>query len=194
MNFLAHLYLSGDSHKIMVGNFIGDFVKGRVPAEKFEEEILKVIELHRAIDAFTDSHPIVLKSKVRLRNNYRHYAPVIVDVFYDHFLARFWNDYHSLSLDAYASHAYAVLKSFDSILPDEVKKLLPYMINGNWLVNYATTEGIRRTLAGMSKRSKFDPKMDESIDNLQANYDSFREEFVTFFPALKTFCENYLHE
>lgn len=192
MNFLAHLYLSGDNQKIMVGNFIGDFVKGKTPAGKFEDEILKGIELHRGIDAFTDSHPVVLESKVRLRGTYRHYAPVIVDVFYDHFLARFWNDYHPLPLEQYAAYAYSVLKNFEAVVPEEVQRLLPYMISGNWLVNYANTEGIRRALAGMSKRSKFDPKMDESIDDLQANYEDFKKEFVAFFPELKKYSDAYL--
>lgn len=83
MNFLAHLYLSGDDSEIMVGNFIGDFVKGRNLNERFEERIVKGIELHRSIDAFTDSHPVVTLSKNRLRDKYRHYSPVIVDMFYD---------------------------------------------------------------------------------------------------------------
>jgi len=194
MNFLAHLYLSGDNQKIMVGNFIGDFVKGRNPIEKFEAEILKGIELHRAIDAFTDSHAIVKKSKVRLREKYRHYAPVIVDVFYDHFLAKYWPDHHTMPLAQYAGHAYAILKSFGTVLPEEVKTMLPYMISGNWLVNYGDTEGIRRTLAGMSKRSKFDPKMDESIDDLLENYEDFKNEFDSFFPELKNYCETFLKQ
>lgn len=192
MNFLAHLYLSGDNPKTMVGNFIGDFVKGKHLADKFEPEIVNGIELHRAIDSFTDSHPIVLKSKMRLRGTYRHYAPVIVDVFYDHFLAKLWDDYYpALSLERYARHAYTTLENFHAILPQAVRELLPYMVSGNWLVNYASTEGIRRTLAGMSRRSRFDPKMDESIDDLQGHYEEFRSEFVAFFPELEKFAINY---
>src|SRR5690606_17104395 len=102
MNFLAHVYLSGDNPKIMVGNFIGDFVKGGRLSERFEKDIARGIELHRAIDDFTDSHAVVLKSKERLRPKYRHYSPVIVDMFYDHILARHWNDYHPQSLPAFA--------------------------------------------------------------------------------------------
>ena len=90
MNFLAHIYLSGDDPNIQLGNFIGDFVKGRNLVEQFGHEIAKGIELHRAIDEFTDKHPIVKLSKVRLREKYRHYAPVIVDIFYDHYLAKNW--------------------------------------------------------------------------------------------------------
>ena len=94
MNFLAHIYLSGTNPKTMVGNFIGDFVKGRNVLEQFEADIAKGIELHRSIDEFTDHHPVVQISKMRLRPKYRHYAAVIVDIFYDHLLSRFWSNYH----------------------------------------------------------------------------------------------------
>src|SRR6188768_77560 len=102
MNFLAHLYLSGNDNKIMVGNFIADFVKGRVALNQFEPAIIRGIELHRAIDEYTDNHPVVTISKNRLRPTYRHYSGVIVDVFYDHFLARNWNTYHSDLLPDFA--------------------------------------------------------------------------------------------
>src|SRR5277367_1527199 len=98
MNFLAHLYLSGDNPKIKTGNFIGDFVKGKNLADRFEKDIAKGIVLHREIDWFTDRHPVVKQSKDRLREKYRHYSGVIVDVFYDHFLARNWINYSSKSL------------------------------------------------------------------------------------------------
>ena len=97
MNFLAHLYLSGNDPLVRLGNFIGDFVKGRDLADRYEPAIVKGIELHRAIDEFTDQHAIVKQSKMRLRPKYRHYAPVIVDIFYDHFLAAGW-DNHSEQL------------------------------------------------------------------------------------------------
>lgn len=185
MNFLAHLYLSGNNPKIMTGNFIGDFVKGRHLYEQFENEIVRGIEIHRAIDLFTDTHPIVSISKQRLRPAYRHYSPVIVDVFYDHFLAANWTTYHDQTLIAFAKHAYNTIESFDNILPTTVKHMLPYMIRGNWLVNYAQVEGIHRALTGMSRRTKYDSKMDESVNDLREHYDAFKKEFEDFFPLLK---------
>ena len=193
MNFLAHLYLSGTHQKVMVGNFIGDFVKGRNALETFEPEIVKGIELHRGIDEFTDSHPIVTESKNRLRPKYRHYSGVIVDVFYDHFLAKNWNQYHSEILPDYADYAYETIQSFDAILPKEVKYMLPYMIKGNWLVNYSKLEGINRTLSGMSHRTPYESKMEEATIDLEKNYEAFKKEFDNFFPTLKTFSENFLH-
>ena len=138
MNFLAHIYLSGTNPKTMVGNFIGDFVKGRNLLDQFEAEIALGIELHRSIDEFTDHHPVVLKSKVRLRPKYRHYAAVIVDVFYDHFLSKYWNNYHTEPLTDFSMGVYKTLRDHWSVLPESVKGMLPYMMKDNWLLNYGT--------------------------------------------------------
>jgi acyl carrier protein phosphodiesterase len=190
MNFLAHIYLSGDNEKLMVGNFIADFVKGRAALEKFESEIIKGIDLHRAIDEYTDSHPIVLKSKVRLRPKYRHYSGVIVDVFYDHFLSKFWKSYHSKPLADFAEQTYSTIQRYSNVIPTEVNRMLPYMVRGNWLVNYAKTEGIHRALSGMSSRTPYESKMDEAVSDLINYYDEFKKEFEEFFPELKSFVQS----
>jgi acyl carrier protein phosphodiesterase len=192
MNFLAHIILSGDQPRVMVGNFIGDFVKGRNLAERFEPAIVTGIELHRGIDEFTDDHPVVMESKTRLRAKYRHYAPVIVDVFYDHYLAKEWSSYHPTPLETFAQQSYATLESFQAILPEDVNRMLPYMMHGNWLLNYAKIEGIQRTLTGMSRRTKFDSKMDESVNELREHYDAFQKEFERFFPQLQKFAADFL--
>jgi acyl carrier protein phosphodiesterase len=194
MNFLAHLYLSGDNVELMVGNFIGDFVKGRNALETFEREIATGIELHRAIDVFTDTHAVVTQSKQRLRPKYRHYSGVIVDVFYDHFLAKNWNVYHNEPLPDFAAKAYTIIKGYDAILPASVKHMLPYMINGNWLVNYANIEGIRQALSGMSRRTPYDSKMDEAAADLSRYYSEFKEEFDSFFPVLASYCHAKIKE
>jgi acyl carrier protein phosphodiesterase len=194
MNFLAHIYLSGDNPKIMVGNFIGDFVKGRNLTEQFESEIAKGIELHREIDLFTDTHPIVRESKKRLQPKYRHYAPVIVDVFYDYFLGKYWSDYHPHPLVDFAARSYETLLGFNSTLPAEVQRMLPYMMKGNWLLNYSRLEGIEQALTGMSRRTRFDSKMNESIVDLKEHHDDFKKEFDAFFPELKLHSENFIRQ
>ncbi|HCR54256.1 MAG TPA: DUF479 domain-containing protein [Cytophagales bacterium] len=192
MNFLAHVYLSGNDPQLMIGNFIGDFVKGRNLNDRYNADIVKGIELHRAIDEFTDQHEVVLNSKVRLRPKYRHYSGVIVDMYYDHFLAKNWNDFHDISLQSFASQFYALLKENESILPKEVLYMMPYMIKGNWFVNYAQKDGIHRALTGMSRRTSFDSKMDEAIEDLSKHYTLFENEFLDFFPSLKTFSNDWI--
>jgi acyl carrier protein phosphodiesterase len=183
MNFLAHLYLSGSSNKILVGNFIADFVKGK-QIELFEDEIVKGILLHRQIDAFTDSHPIVSQSKLRLREKYRHYSGVLVDIFYDHYLAKNWHKHSELLLHDFARISYETIIKHNDILPPKVIYMLPFMIKNNWLVNYANLEGIERVLQGMSRRTSFVSNMEFAVNDLKEHYQQFEEEFNLFFPEL----------
>lgn len=192
MNFLAHLYLSGTDREVMVGNFIGDFVKGKDLDSRYGVGIARGVRLHREIDFFTDRHPIVKQSKDRLRPKYRHYSAVIVDVFYDHFLAKNWDAYSSEFLPDYTDSCYSVILSYDSVLPEEVKYMMNFMVKQNWLVNYARIEGIHRALTGMSRRSKFDSKMEEASIDLKRDYELYENEFAEFFPSLMNYCSNWL--
>jgi acyl carrier protein phosphodiesterase len=188
MNFLAHIYLSGDNPRVMVGNFIGDFVKGRNLLQQFDEEVAFGVELHRSIDYYTDHHPVVKESKNRLWPIYRHYSAVLVDVFYDHFLSRGWRQFSATPLDEYATNTYATLKSFELLLPSDVRQLLPYMTRQNWLVNYGNFDGLQQTLNGMARRSRHESKMEQSITELELHYDAFKLQFEQFFPDLILHC------
>jgi acyl carrier protein phosphodiesterase len=194
MNFLAHAYLSGDNEKILLGNFMGDFIKGKQALSKFDPEIIRGVELHRAIDDFTDNHPVVDESKNRLRATYRHYAGVIVDVFYDHFLATQWPTFHHQTLETFASNTYSTVGKFSTILPAGLKRMLPYMVNGNWLVGYTQIEGIHRALSGMASRTPYVSKMEHASEDLRKHYDQFNAEFQDFFPQLEAFSENWLND
>lgn len=186
MNFLAHLYLSGQSEARMVGNFMGDFVKG-AQVEQLPADIAGGVRLHRAIDHFTDTHAVVAQSKDKLREKYRHYSGVIVDMYYDHFLARLWEQYHLVSLDAFAAQAYTSLRAHWAFLPERARYMLPYMEKQNWLSAYAHPEGIDRALTGMSHRTRFDSGMQEAVQDLLAHYEAFEAEFQAFFPDLMAF-------
>lgn len=194
MNFLAHLYLSANHEEIMIGNFIGDFVRGRTMYEQYPYHIALGIELHREIDDFTDNHPVVLESKIRLRPKYRHYAPVIVDMFYDHFLAKYWSRFHTQPLNSFAQHAYQVLTKYEHQVPERVQQLVPYMIEGNWLLNYSRTEGIHRALSGMARRSPYNSKMNEAVEDLEKYHAEFEAEFSAFFPELKLMSDNFIRD
>ncbi|MEQ9403137.1 MAG: ACP phosphodiesterase [Cyclobacteriaceae bacterium] len=191
MNFLAHLFLSGDNEKIQVGNFIGDFVKGN-KFEKYHHDIQLGIRLHREIDSFTDSHPVVMQSKMRLRAKFRHYSPVIVDVFYDHFLAKNWSNFDSSDLKNFTLNFYEMISGYSSIIPDAVNNMLVFMKDKNWLYNYQSLEGIDRALTGMSRRTKFDSNMEVAIESLKENYNEFEDEFRLFFPELQHHTQSFL--
>ncbi len=168
----------------MVGNFIGDFVKGN-QFEDYSPDIQSGIKLHRDIDRFTDSHLIVRKSKKRLRDKFHHYAPVIVDIFYDHFLAKNWSKFSAINLKEYTENFYKMIDKYQDLIPQEVNHMLVYMREKNWLYNYQFIEGIDRSLKGMSRRTKFDSKMGEASNSLRTDYAAFEKDFFDFFPHLQ---------
>lgn len=192
MNYLAHLYLSFDNEPVMVGNYIADAVKGRQIRE-FPEGIRKGIELHRKIDTFTDEHPVVERSKSRIRHRYRKYAGVLVDMYYDHFLAANWSAYSSRSLIEFTRHTYRKLFRHYIILPARMKRILPMMAAGNWLAAYADPKNIGLALQGMSHRTKFDSGIENGLEELEKHYQVLQNDFETFFPDAirfsKAFCK-----
>jgi len=183
MNFLAHSFLSGSSDTILVGNFIGDFVKGQ-GYQDYESGIRKGIILHREIDSYTDQHRLVKQSKVRLRQNYHHYSGVVVDLFYDHFLAKNWALYSNETLAEFAQRVYRTVAENQEVLPDGVSYMLKYMVKGNWLLNYAEVRGIDRALTGMASRAKFRSNMENATQDLEKYYQDFESEFLEFFPQV----------
>ncbi|MCR9228163.1 MAG: acyl carrier protein phosphodiesterase [Flavobacteriaceae bacterium] len=186
MNFLAHIYLSFDDKEITLGNFFADHIRGN----KFGHlpiKIQKGILLHREIDTFTDSHPTVRKSSKRLHKNYSHYSRVIVDIYYDHFLAKNWSDYSEVPLDEYVENFYNLLEDNYDVLPMATKRMMPYMMADNWLLNYANLAGIERVLNGMNRRTKNKSRMNFAILDLEEHYTEFENEFTSFFEELITF-------
>ena len=184
MNFLAHLFLSGNPSELMVGNFIADSVKGGA-LDNFSEGIQQGVKLHRAIDRYTDNHAEMLKSKERLRPRYKKYAPVITDIFYDHFLAVNWQDYAVVSLRDYTNQVYKYLNEYYATFPDRSKQFYDYMIKYDILFAYAKTEGIEKVMQGMSRRAHFISGMETAVEELVKDYEDYKTEFQSFFPDLQ---------
>lgn len=184
MNFLAHAYLSGNDENIIVGNFIADHVKGSA-VQRYPESIMAGISLHRRIDAFTDLHPVVRKSTARLKKDYGKYSGVIVDMFYDHFLAKNWKDYSEIPIKKFTSGIYRVMMSHFLILPPKTKRILPFMAADDWLAGYAHIEGLNMALNGMSRRTNFNSGMEHAVEALKKDYDLFLVEFRIFFDDLR---------
>ncbi|PWI29045.1 DUF479 domain-containing protein [Flavobacteriaceae bacterium LYZ1037] len=188
MNFLAHIFLSGDNDFITIGNFIADGIRGK-KYKTYPKDIQIGILLHREIDTFTDAHPIVRQSTKKLHKNYSHYSGVIVDILYDHFLAKNWSNYSNIPLDIYVDDFYNTLNDHFEVLPTRIQKMMPYMIADNWLLNYASIDGIQRVLNGMNNRIKNISNMNEATNELRAHYNEFEEEFTLFFKELMDFTE-----
>lgn len=189
MNYLAHIYLSGTNEKLMLGNFMADGIRGK-QWKTYNLEIQKGIKLHRAIDTFTDSHEIVKHSKSLLWDKYRHYSAVVVDIYYDHFLAKHWNAYHNEELLGFVKATYATLQDNFEVLPERTQYLLPFMVKNNWLYNYQYIDGIDKVMKGMARRASFESRMEEASQDLELYYDEFASDFETFFPLLEVFVKS----
>lgn len=183
MNFLAHLYLSGDDEHLMVGNFLADFISNKAVSE-LPPDIQKGVQMHRQIDSFTDQHPMVKQSARRLHPSHGKYAPVILDVFHDFLLAQNWGKYAGLPLPDFAQACYEVLLKHLPIMPTLLHDRLPKMVADDWLVRYGTEDGLRFTFSRVKLRSSAPHFFENAVESLTNNYHDFNEEFNSFFPDI----------
>ena len=192
MNFLAHSFLSGSPDStvyadVLLGNFIADSVPGR-QLESYPPAVQTGIRLHRAIDTYTDQHPVVRRATQRLRvAGYGKYAGVISDIFLDHFLARYFPEFSSETLPNFTQRVYALLTARQPEMPPRVQHFLPYMTQHNWLLHYADFDGIGRALSGLSRRATPGSGMETAVTELQANYAAYGADFREFFPQLQRY-------
>lgn len=175
----------------MIGNLIADHIRGNKFAH-FSENIQKGIILHRKIDTFTDAHEIVRKSKRRLHERYGHYDGIIIDIFYDYFLAKNWTTYSQIPLDIFAQGVYQLLSDNFEILPKKTQEILPYMIEFDWLYNYQFLDGIQEVLNGMNRRTQGKSQMNLAINDLKELEADFNNDFTSFFNDLHTFSNQEL--
>ena len=191
MNFLAHLYLAGPDATApayadhLLGQFIADSVPGR-QLNQYAPEVQVGIRAHRAIDTFTDQHPVVRRTTARLRAaGAGKYAGVVSDVFMDHFLACRFAEFSSESLAGFTERVYLELAGQQAVFPAAVQRFFPHMVQHNWLLHYAKTEGIARALLGLSRRASPGSGMDTATEELRRNYAAYEADFREFFPALQ---------
>jgi len=178
---------------VTIGNFMADGIRGK-QYKQYPEKIQTGILLHRAIDTYTDAHPTVRRSTKRLHKNYSHYSGIIVDILYDHFLAKNWKVYSDIPLADYVDRFYDSLEEHFELLPVRIQKMMPYMIADNWLLSYASIDGIAKVLEGMNRRTKNQSKMNNAVKELAEYYREFEEEFTLFFKDLIDYSKLKLKE
>lgn len=168
----------------MIGNFIADAVKGK-QYNNYPDEIAKGILMHRFIDSYTDTHPVVLECVKIIRPHFSKYAPVALDVFFDYFLAKNWSNYHPQSLYDFTNEAYQLFYNHLEILPERNRHMLKYMSSQNWLLSYAEINGIQKALNGMAKRTKYGQVLDGGEKHLITFEKELAIGFKTFFEDLQ---------
>lgn len=186
MNFLAHVFLSGNDKQLQVGNFIGDYVKGSAYTS-YSPRISQGILLHRAIDDFTDRHPNVIEAKQFLQPLFRLYSGIFVDMFYDHFLASQWQQFSPIPLKRFSYRFYRSMVWHFRILPPRVKGFLPHLIASNRLYVYRTLGGLQGSLDIMANYTSLPQASKEAMRILKDNYMWYSDNFNDFFPQLQAF-------
>jgi len=176
---------------ILVGNFMGDSVKGN-GFENYPSDLKKGLLLHRQIDSFMDSHPLVMTGKKRLHRTQHKFAGVVIDVFYDYFLAKNWKKFSDKNMAAFIDTSYQTLEAHVHLMPEISQFIFGKMSSSNWLIQYQEVKGIDRALAGLSRRTKYPNNMAEASDHLIEFEQEFNEEFLAFFPEMVDHCNKFL--
>ena len=184
VNFLAHALLSPDDDEIRAGNVCADLIKGRVDGAA-TPGIVTGVALHRAIDRFADRHRAFKACMSHVAPPRRRYARVIVDVFFDHCLARSWTRYSTVSLDAFVEHVCAQMARQADAVPIRDRARLDRMLESRWLGMYGTRAGLDRAFAGLARRARFGHRLEEAADDLDRHYPAIEASFHVLMPALR---------
>lgn len=185
MNYLAHAYLSFGDPEVLAGNMVSDFVKGKKKYD-YPARILAGIDLHRAIDEFTDDHPVNKAVSKIFKPAYGLYSSAFLDVVYDHFLAVELAS-ADLNFEQYTFEIYRAIEINKSILPPAFNNMFPYMKQHNWLFNYQYADGIEKSMQGLVHRARYMYESETAFGLFTDRYDEFNDAYRVFFPLLKKF-------
>ncbi|GAB2553965.1 acyl carrier protein phosphodiesterase [Rhodanobacter koreensis] len=192
MNHLAHMLLAGDDEWLQLGGMLGDFVHGRPDERQFPPRVITGIQLHRAIDVYTDAHPEVLAAKALLPSPYRRYAGILLDMWFDHCLVRDFSRWCAQPLDEYSDALRALLHRHDALLPPALRRFRGYMEAHDLPAGYAGGAVLGQALAGIGQRLSRDNPLDTALPVLVAREAALQERFEAFFPRLQGFAREWV--
>ena len=195
MNFLAHVALSGEREGVLMGNYVGDFIKGQLTSSRTESwsvDFLRGVELHRYIDHFTDTNPGVLKAKRFLAKKHPKVAGVALDIYFDYFLANHFSEFYTEDLTRFIDRCYAIVTKNNDLIPAAMRPMAEAMIRHDWLLHYKDIPGIKRSFDGLSRRFAFMTAIQGAEVELQRNEARYEATFLEFYPKLKAACEDFI--
>jgi acyl carrier protein phosphodiesterase len=184
MNYLAHTHLSFGKPAWIVGNYLADIIKGREALAALPPEVQEGVYLHRAIDTFTDAHPLVAQARERLRPFQGRYTPVTLDIAYDFVLARHWQQLADRPLEEVAREAYQAYRDYQPLFPEAAWRRISSMMQHNYLLGYSSEQGLRYTFIRMAERAKFPNQFLSAADDFIRDLPAYEAEFIRFYPEL----------
>jgi acyl carrier protein phosphodiesterase len=188
MNFLAHILLSGSKEGVVMGNYVGDFIKGRLTDERtanWNPDYVTGLKLHRFIDFFTDHHEVVREATHRVALSQGKLAGIVMDIYFDYFLAKHFDRFSTEPLPVYTRNAYALIDRNKSLIPEHMVQMVAAMIRQDWLMSYATLDGVDLTFSRLSRRATYLLPLRNAMLELKENEDFYSDKFFTFFPELQ---------
>ncbi len=192
MNYLAHAYLSFEQPEILVGNIISDYIKGKKQYD-YPLPIQKGIQLHRAIDTFTDGHPATKQAKKYLAPAVGTYSGAFIDIVFDHYLALDVSRFPTTdALSVFSENAYHTLNLYQDIFPEKFQRVFPHMKQNNWLYNYQYEWGIEKSFASITRRATYLTESESCFELWKEHYDPIKQLYQSFFPELKAYALDFL--
>ncbi len=192
MNWVAHFVLSEQNENLIVGNWLGDVVKGK-DYENYAPEIKKGILLHRTIDSYTDEHPFVKEATQIFRPTQSKYAPIVVDLLGDYFLIQNWDQFYPDSYETFSYEIYRILKNHIDLYPNDLQERTKALVRYNWFQKYKTLDGIQQVLTEMSQRTQYPNQMDTAVKEVYTHEKLLNEIFLDFFPKLIKHSHQFIH-
>lgn len=189
MNFLAHVFLSEHDFELALGNLIADQIKGK-GFDQFSPKVKAGILLHRKIDDYTDHHPAFRSCVKKLFPRYRHYSRVLVDMFFDHFLAKNWQQYHNQKLTDFTTRFYYFLLKKEYSIPDHCNQFISHLVKYKWFESYQTIEGLKKILTQMESRTQFESNLSKGCEDLVNDYFFYESHFSYFLPNIIDYLKN----
>jgi acyl carrier protein phosphodiesterase len=184
MNYLAHLFLAQTTEDSHFGNLLGDFRRG-VEVSQFSAAVQRGLANHYGVDKFTDAHDSVKKAQALFLPSRRRFAPVALDIYFDHLLIKHWSQFSSETFEAFTQRSFALLEGKLPQMPRTMQHSIGHMITHNWFEDYATEKGIEKAITVVSKRIRFKNNFYQAVDDIDANREDIETLFLNFFPELQ---------
>ncbi|MCB1688028.1 MAG: DUF479 domain-containing protein [Halioglobus sp.] len=189
MNFLAHFHLAWPDEGLVAGGLEGDYVKGLLRGQ-MPESLERGVKLHRAIDAYTDAHPLILQLRRELPPGLRRYAGILIDLSFDHYLSLHWSRFSSLPLADFNREVYRILAVNEMNLSDGARSMVARLVEHDVLNLYQDWETIPATAARIGQRFKRHNPFLNLERELSPAKGALEQTFLDFYPQLESFCRD----